>query len=135
MAKISQAISSRSAPNGRVRCQTRRRAGFSLLELEIAVVIFGIALSGLAPHTVMYIKHLDHLQDRFSPEQTYYLVPSSDQWARKLGAAATVTTVDPGAVTVTPGGLPANEVRVTSLEKSLTGEEATAYVTVGVPSP
>ena len=101
----------------------------------MALVLFGVALSGLAPHAVMYTKQLRRLESRFSPETTHYLVPSLDRWARKLGAAASVTTVDPGPLSPAPDSTPTNDVRLTSLEKSLTGEEVTAHVTVQASSP
>jgi hypothetical protein len=115
-----------SRPIGR----TSRRAAFSLLELEVALVVFGIALAGLAPHAVMHIKHLRRLESRFSPETQYFLVPSLDRWARKLGAAASLTTIDPGTVTPAPEGIAVNEVLVTSIEKSITDQQVTAHVTV-----
>src|SRR5438876_6947711 len=72
------------------------RAGFSFLELQVAFVIFGIALAGLYPLVVMQSRHLKALDARFSPQTPYYLIPSTDEWARKLGAAASVKTQDPG---------------------------------------
>jgi prepilin-type N-terminal cleavage/methylation domain-containing protein len=113
----------------------KRRAGFSLLELEVALVLFGIALSGFGPHAVMYTKHLNRLETRFSPQATHFLIPSYDRWARKLGAAASITTVDPGSVTPAPDDSPMNDVQLTSLEKTLTGEEVTAHVIVQAASP
>ncbi|MHC4179932.1 MAG: golvesin C-terminal-like domain-containing protein [Planctomycetota bacterium] len=72
------------------------RAGFSLLELQVAFVIFGIALAGLGPLVVMQSRQLQELESRFDDQTTYYLVPSTDAWARKLGAAASIATEDPG---------------------------------------
>jgi len=79
-----------------------RRPGFSFLELQVAFVLFAIALAGVCPLVVMQSRQLTKLEDRLSPQSTYYVVPSSDAWARKLGAAASVTTVDPGPPTPIP---------------------------------
>lgn len=73
------------------------RKGFSLVELEVAFVVFAIAMAGLCPLVVMQSKHLKRIENRFSQSQVYYLRPSSDKWARKLGACAMVLTSDPGA--------------------------------------
>lgn len=72
------------------------RPGFSLLELQVAFVLFGIALAGLGPLVVMQLRQVRTLESRFSDQTTYYLVPSTNAWARKLGAAATIQTEDPG---------------------------------------
>lgn len=72
------------------------RSGFTLLELQIAFVIFTIAMAGLCPLVVMQSKHLRQIEDRFSNETTYYVIPSTDEWARKLGAGASIKTADPG---------------------------------------
>jgi prepilin-type N-terminal cleavage/methylation domain-containing protein len=124
-----------AADRRRVQQRPQRRSGFSLLELEVALILFGIALSGIGPHAVMYTKHLSRLEARFSPQATHFLIPSYDRWARKLGAAASITTVDPGSVTPAPDHSPMNDVQLTSLEKTLTGEEVTAHVTVQAASP
>ncbi|MBI3466231.1 MAG: hypothetical protein HY000_24720 [Planctomycetes bacterium] len=44
----------------------------------------------------MQLKQAEKLEDRFNDKTTYYLDPSTDGWARKLGAAALVKTEDPG---------------------------------------
>ncbi len=71
------------------------RTGFSYLELQVAFVLFGVALAGLGPLVVMQSRQLTQLEDRFDDETTYYLIPSTSAWARKLGAAASIATVDP----------------------------------------
>jgi len=72
------------------------RAGFSFLELQVAFVLFGIALAGLVPLVVMQSRQLKKLESRCNDQTTYYLVPSSSAWARKLGAAASIRAEDPG---------------------------------------
>jgi type II secretory pathway pseudopilin PulG len=72
------------------------RTGFSLLELQVAFIIFGLALAGLFPLVIMQSKQLSKVESRFNSATTYYLVPSSDPWVRKLGASATIQTQDPG---------------------------------------
>ncbi|HEV3258177.1 MAG TPA: hypothetical protein VG013_14925 [Gemmataceae bacterium] len=73
-----------------------RRPGFSFLELQVAFVLFAIALAGVCPLVVVQSRQLSKIEDRLSYQTTYYVVPSSDPWTRKLGAAAAVMTVDPG---------------------------------------
>ena len=72
------------------------RNGFSLVELQVALVVLAIAVAGICPLVVMQSKHLKKIEDRFNDKTTYYLVPSTDEWARKLGAAASIKTEDPG---------------------------------------
>jgi hypothetical protein len=108
----------------------KRRGGFSILELQVALVVFGIALTGLCPLVVMQTRHVKNLQAMLNPQTVYYLVPSSDLWTGKLGAAATVTSQY---VAPTPPGTPptqVNQVQILSLDKSLTGEIVTAHVSV-----
>ena len=70
----------------------RRRSGFSLLEVQVSFVLFGLALTGLTPLTVMHLRQLNKLEQRLEAGQTHYLVPATTEWERRLGAAATVTT-------------------------------------------
>ncbi|HVC98345.1 MAG TPA: prepilin-type N-terminal cleavage/methylation domain-containing protein [Pirellulales bacterium] len=112
------------------RRQTGWRRGFTILELEVAMVLFGVALMGVCPLIVMYTKQLRNLQGRFNPQTAYYLVPSADAWTRKLGAAASVVTVAPGAPQPPGSSTPVNDVEIQSLEKSFTGEAITVYAQV-----
>jgi hypothetical protein len=114
---------------------TLPRAGYSLLELQAALVVFGVAVLGLCPLVVMQSRQLKKLEDRFSPQTTYYLVPSTDPWAQKLGAAASSAVQDPGASPPPSQTAPVNDVQIVALEKSLTSEEVTAHVSVQVITP
>jgi type II secretory pathway pseudopilin PulG len=73
-----------------------RAGGFSLLELEVAMVVLGVAIAGLFPLVAMYSKNLRTLEARSTVSGQWYMVPSSNTWARKLGAGATVTKTSPG---------------------------------------
>lgn len=72
------------------------RAGFSFVELQVAFVVFAISMAGLCPLVVMQSKHLKRIEGRFSHNNTYYLKPSNDAWARKLGTGASLLTSNPG---------------------------------------
>ncbi len=76
--------------------------GFTLLELEVALLILGVAIAGLFPLLNMHSKALRSLEKRLPSSGTWYLVPSSDTWARKLGAGASITDVDPGPKPTSP---------------------------------
>ncbi len=82
---------------GEIVGKPQHRRGFSLLELEVAFIVFAIAMAGLCPLVVMQSKHLKKIEYRFSQNNVYYIKPSTDKWARKLGACASVQTNDPGA--------------------------------------
>jgi hypothetical protein len=73
------------------------RPGFSLLEFEAALVLLGIALTGLFPLVAIYSKGVQTLEQRLPLPAVFYVVPSTDPWARKLGAAAAVTANPPAA--------------------------------------
>jgi prepilin-type N-terminal cleavage/methylation domain-containing protein len=117
--------SSRGAENRR----QARRGGFSMLELQVALVLFGIALTGFGPLVVMHSRQLKKLEQQFSPQTTYYLIPPADPWVRKLGAAASIAT---SGATSQPSGQPTavNDVQIQSLDKTLESQTITAWVTV-----
>jgi hypothetical protein len=78
----------------------------------------------------MQTRHVKNLQARLNPQTVYYLVPFSDSWTAKLGAAASVTSqlVVPTPPPTPP--TPVNQVQILSLDKSLTSEIVTAHVSV-----
>jgi prepilin-type N-terminal cleavage/methylation domain-containing protein len=87
---------------GRVLRKTCLRPGFSLLELEVAMAVLGIALSGLYPLIVMQTRVVNAFDKRMASGTLHYLIPAGDAWSRKLGAAATIETTDPGAIAGSP---------------------------------
>ncbi len=74
----------------------RKTRGFSYLEMVVALTLFGIALTGTTRLVVMQSRQMSKLEGRLNPGATSYLVPSADAWARKLGAASAISSVDPG---------------------------------------
>jgi hypothetical protein len=98
----------------RPRDDRRRRAGFSLLEVQVAFVVLGIALAGIGPLVVMQLRLTKKIEARLDPKAVHYLIPPGgdfrldttstppqvvgfasssgreEAWARKLGAAASV---------------------------------------------
>ncbi len=80
----------------------RGRLGFSYLEVQVAFALLAIALSGLGPLVVMHSRQLRKLESRFQPEVDYYVTPSEDDWARKLGAIADLKDTAPALPTPLP---------------------------------
>lgn len=76
--------------------QRHCRSGFSLIELQVAFVVLALAVAGLSPLVIMQSKHLKKMEQIYNDSTTYYMLPSRDDWARKLGAGASLRTVDPG---------------------------------------
>jgi Tfp pilus assembly protein PilE len=108
----------------------RRRPGFTYLELQVAFVVLAIALAGLCPLVVTQWKLTNKIVSRFRPGATYYLVPQAEAMARKLGAAASIASADPGAVGTIDTAQPSFTVTVLSVDTSPTAEDVTAHVAV-----
>jgi prepilin-type N-terminal cleavage/methylation domain-containing protein len=110
----------------RIRCKTSQitpiQPGFTFLEFLVAMVVLGIALTGLFPLMVVCSRGVESLELRYSeqgnknnnwfspvfrtdttgiiPRQDYgawYAVPPDDPWARKLGAVTTFSRTQPAA--------------------------------------
>jgi prepilin-type N-terminal cleavage/methylation domain-containing protein len=103
------------------------RNGYTLLELVVAMTVLGIALTGLFPLMIMQSRTVESLELQYTSQgdgntpvfrsqltstvnaigranygsavNPWYLVPSADPWARKLGAAAGVSNSKPAAPT------------------------------------
>jgi prepilin-type N-terminal cleavage/methylation domain-containing protein len=102
---------------------TPARRGFSFLEFLVAMVVLGIALTGLFPLMVICSRGVESLELRYTDQGnkngnwfspvfrpntdsvtsradredygTWYLNPPADPWARKLGAVATFSRTAP----------------------------------------
>jgi hypothetical protein len=102
-----------------------KREGFTSLEFMVAIVVLGVALAGLFPLMAVSSRGIESLELRYTAEGnktgnwyspvfrkdvtsteaiprqnygTWYVVPSSDPWANKLGAAATFSRTQPAAL-------------------------------------
>jgi prepilin-type N-terminal cleavage/methylation domain-containing protein len=95
------------------------RGGFSLLEFIVALLVLGIALAGLFPLVIACSRavakleacnpetgrwQISSLGNQWVPSDPqgqhpnmWYLVPSTDEWARKLGLGASLVDASPGA--------------------------------------
>jgi prepilin-type N-terminal cleavage/methylation domain-containing protein len=103
------------------------RRGFTMLEFIVAMVVLSIALTGMFPLMVVQSRNLESLELRYSEQGNkktdwvcpvftpdlegavvlsredygdWYLIPSTDPWARKLGAMATLSRNPPAALPV-----------------------------------
>ena len=98
-------------------CIMPLRRGFTFLEFTVAMVVLGVALSGLFPLLAILSRDLQPLpggQTSSSPardgngtaadlayqQHTWYLTPYDDPWVRKLGASARVAS--PSVASATP---------------------------------
>src|SRR5262245_32439933 len=101
-----EAAASCDGPRTRRR---RRRAGFSILEAQVAFIMLGIALAGVCPLIVMQVKLSKRVTAGFDqngqlrPGGRTFLVMQTDRWPRKLGAAAGLSA-NPGSGTPTAAG-------------------------------
>ena len=86
----------------------RARRGYTLLEVQVALLLLGIGLAGVGPLVVMQLRLARKIDQGYNPLTSnfhgaaptgiptpFYLAPASSSWARKLGAAATVTATTP----------------------------------------
>ena len=106
------------------------RHAASFLELQMALVVFCVALSGLCPLVIMQSKQLATMQTWMPPETTHYLVPASNIWARKLGAVATMQSTQPAAAGPGAPATIVNVVSILSLNRSLSSQQVTVIVSV-----
>jgi hypothetical protein len=113
------------------------RAGFSFLELQVALILLGIAFAGLVPLVVMQERQLKRLEGHYGHRTTndvnragyvpttYYLVPavvgdrppSAGHWARKVGTPA--VTLQSSIPVSSTEPTPTNEVKIMWVDTSL----------------
>jgi len=142
-----------------------RRRGYSFLELQVAMILLGIALAGLVPLVVMQSKQLKALEYRWSPDWTteadydywidpyraamdgpvYDLVtadvqgcPEANPWARKLGAPARLrprATTDAAVSSTSGGWVPGIAQNTVSINASSVGSTSQSFSATVVVTP
>lgn len=71
------------------------RKGSTYLEVQVALLVFVVGISGLVPLSVMNTRQVVNLRERVDPDITNYVVPPENEWAAKLGATAEFSSSPP----------------------------------------
>jgi hypothetical protein len=106
-----------------------RRRGFTLLELQIAIVLLAFGVVTLASLMATQTRLLRRLQAGYGPGTTIYVTRSNDPWVQKLAAPARLTSApitQSSVSTVTA----ANNVSIVSQESDLKAETVTVTADV-----
>jgi Tfp pilus assembly protein PilV len=70
------------------------RRGFTLLELQIAVLLLAFAVMTLASLMTTQQRVLKHLRGAFTQSATVYVTRSKDPWVKKLLTPARITAAE-----------------------------------------
>ena len=74
------------------RNSTLRRAAFTMLELQVAVILLAFGMVTMASLLSTQQRTLIRLRGSFIPASTLYVTRSVDPWQRKLDVPARITT-------------------------------------------
>ncbi len=66
----------------------RRTRGFTLLELQVTLVIMGVGMLSFAGLLAMQGRQMRSVEQWCRSSPTYYVVSQSNRWMRQLGAPA-----------------------------------------------
>lgn len=114
-----------------------KRRGFTFLETEIAFVLLSIGLAGLLPLIVMEIRLSKKIEKGINPQTAYfkagttcYIVPSSEDWYRKLGGSAAIQDTSAPSGSGSSGTTPSAYIVsvVGPVSKALNSEAITVHV-------
>jgi hypothetical protein len=120
---------SRFAGDAHRRCARRARVGFTMLELQVAIILLAFGVVTLASLMTTQARVLKHVQGDFKPDATIYITRSNDPWVKKLSTPARITAdvlTQSAASTVTA----ANTVSIVSQEQTLATETITVTADV-----
>jgi prepilin-type N-terminal cleavage/methylation domain-containing protein len=70
----------------------RRRKAFTLLELQVAILVMAIGLMGVLTLMVRQSRQVSRLEAWCHEDRTYYVVPQSNEWMRTLAAPSDLNT-------------------------------------------
>ena len=116
-----------------------------MLEIEVAPVLLGLALTGLFPLVTIHCRGLTALEQRVIPNTTAYLVPAADPSARNLGASASIVMQTGTSATpfgngtapnnTQPPAAAVNNVQILSFQHTLGSQVVSAQVSVNPVPP
>jgi hypothetical protein len=108
---------------------SRLLRGFTLMELQVAIVLLTFGIATLASLLTTQSRLIKRLQGDFKPGATVYLTPTKDPWVKKLNTPARIT-----AATLTqsaPAGVTAvNTVSIISQQQDLSAQSITVAADV-----
>ena len=110
----------------------RDHRGFTLLELQVALVLLTMGLMTLASLLATQARAEKRLEGGFAPDSTIYITQSKDPWVQKLApariSAAALSLSPPPAITAV------NDVVIVDKTQGLEAETMTVTVDV-TPKP
>jgi hypothetical protein len=104
---------------------------FSLVELQIALVILAVGLLSFAGLFRVYSLQTSYIEQISLPVSTYYIVSQSNRWMQQLGVPADMEqTAGQSGWTPPVSGDKAYRIRLNSLSKDFDNSLADANVTL-----
>ena len=103
-----------------------------MLEIEVALVLLGLALTGLFPLVTIHCRGLAALGTRVIPTSTAYLMPAADPWARnsrtapRSSWACTAPASSSPAAGAAPPPAAVNSVQIISFQHALGSQQVSA---------
>ena len=108
---------------------TRNRKGFTMLELQVAIILLAFGVVTLASLMTTQSRLLHRVQGNYAPGATVHVTRSNDPWVKQLNLPARITAdtlSQPSPPTVTAH----NTVSLVSTETALTNEGITVTADV-----
>ncbi len=101
-----------------------RRIGFTMLELQVAVILLTFGIVTMASLLTTQQRTLKRLRGDFVPASTLYVIRSNDPWEQQLQIPARITSA-PFAQGVPASVVATQTVTLVSVQQGLTGETLT----------
>ena len=108
-----------------------RFRGFTMLELQVAIVLLAFGVVTLASLLATQTRMLKRVERGFAPGSTVYVTPSNDPWIQKLRTSARLTAAELAQTSPPTVTNPGNTVTIADKQTELKGESmsVTADVT------
>ena len=101
------------------------KRGFTLLELQVAIILLAFGVVTLASLLATQTRLLKHLQRGYAADANIYVTRSKDPWVQELQMPARVTTADTTETAPTPVSNPNNTVTIVTQQTDLKAETVT----------
>ena len=106
------------------------RRGFTMLELQVAIVLLAFGVVTLASLLATQTRMLKRVERGFGPGSTVYVTPSNDPWVQKLRASARLTAAELNQSAPQTISTPGNIVSIVEKQTDLKDESITVTADV-----